>query len=182
MARDHRNEHLEKLFGTVDVPFTEVEVKLPDTVPEAFQMVLNYIYTDRIDCKYWPWWLWKALSDLHFISSVNDQRNDKIVLLMMDIYQLAVQYLIPRLEHVSILYLECKISKSNVLDALFYADKMKWVFRMIVISLVWINHIAVSDWHRSRTTVSHSSSKRRTSTISSCQTRFVRWKSRWWWR
>lgn len=43
---------------------------------------------------------------------------------MMDIYQLAVQYLIPRLEQVSIQYLEFKISKTNVLDALFYADKM----------------------------------------------------------
>lgn len=44
----------------------------------------------------------------------------------MDIYQLAVQYLIPRLEHVSIQYLELKISKTNVLDALYYADKMKY--------------------------------------------------------
>lgn len=57
--------------------------------------------------------------------SVSDQSNNKVVLLMMDIYQLAVQYLIPRLENVSIQYLEFKISKSNVLDALYYADKMK---------------------------------------------------------
>lgn len=46
---------------------------------------------------------------------------------MMDIYQLAVHYLIPRLENVSIQYLEFKISKTNVLDALYYADKMKYV-------------------------------------------------------
>lgn len=46
---------------------------------------------------------------------------------MMDIYQLAVQYLIPRLEQVSIQYLEFKISKTNVLEALFYADKVKYV-------------------------------------------------------
>jgi hypothetical protein len=34
------------------VPFKELpllEVRLPDAVPEAFDMVLNYIYTDRID-------------------------------------------------------------------------------------------------------------------------------------
>lgn len=48
---------------------------------------------------------------------------------MMDIYQLAVQYLIPRLEQVSIQYLEFKISKTNVLDALYYADKMKYIFQ-----------------------------------------------------
>lgn len=57
--------------------------------------------------------------------TVKDQLSSKVVLLMMDIYQLAVQYLIPRLEQVSIQYLEFKISKTNVLDALFYADKMK---------------------------------------------------------
>lgn len=45
---------------------------------------------------------------------------------MMDIYQLAVQYLIPRLEQVCIQYLEFKISKQNVLDALFNADKMRY--------------------------------------------------------
>lgn len=44
----------------------------------------------------------------------------------MDIYQLAVQYLIPRLEQVCIQYLEFKISKQNVLDALFNADKMRY--------------------------------------------------------
>lgn len=43
----------------------------------------------------------------------------------MDIFQLAVQYFITRLENVSIQYLELKISKSNVLDAYYYADKMK---------------------------------------------------------
>lgn len=50
----------------------------------------------------------------------------------MDIFQLAVLYLITRLENVSIHYLELKISKSNVLDALYYADKMKWVITSTV--------------------------------------------------
>lgn len=52
-----------------------LEVKLQDAVPEAFEMVLNYIYTDRIDpsrCK-------------------KDQNPNKIVLIMMDVYRLAVQ-------------------------------------------------------------------------------------------
>lgn len=124
------NQHLENLFGTIDVPFNDrpiLEVRIPDAVPEAFEKVLNYIYTDRIDCKCEaPHRLPRQNSSnrLHW-STVSDESNNKVVLLMMDIYQLAVQYLIPRLEHVSIQYLELKISKSNVLDALYYADKMK---------------------------------------------------------
>lgn len=38
----------------MEEPFSDrpvFEVKLPDANPEAFEMVLNYIYTDRIDCK-----------------------------------------------------------------------------------------------------------------------------------
>lgn len=49
------NQHLENLFGTIDVPFNDrpiLEVRIPDAVPEAFEKVLNYIYTDRIDCKF----------------------------------------------------------------------------------------------------------------------------------
>jgi len=41
-----------QLFGTTQVPFKDLpllEVQLRDAVPEAFDMVLNYIYTDRID-------------------------------------------------------------------------------------------------------------------------------------
>ena len=52
-----------------------LEVVLPDAVPEAFRMVLSYIYTDRIDptrCKAEP-------------------SSNKVVLLMMDVYRLAVQ-------------------------------------------------------------------------------------------
>lgn len=53
-ARETMNQHLENLFGTIDVPFNDrpiLEVRIPDAVPEAFEKVLNYIYTDRIDCK-----------------------------------------------------------------------------------------------------------------------------------
>lgn len=41
-----------QLFGTTDVPFKDLpllEVRLRDAVPEAFDMVLNYVYTDCID-------------------------------------------------------------------------------------------------------------------------------------
>lgn len=52
------NEHLEKLFGRTDVPFADrpiLEVKIDDALPEAFEKVLHYIYTDRIDCKLNPY-------------------------------------------------------------------------------------------------------------------------------
>ena len=53
-ARDARNQYLKKLYGTVDVAFTDrpmLEVRLINATPEAFEIILNYIYTDRIDCK-----------------------------------------------------------------------------------------------------------------------------------
>lgn len=56
-ARETMNEHLEKLFGTTDVPFSDrpiLDVQIPDALPEAFEKVLHYIYTDRIDCKSTP--------------------------------------------------------------------------------------------------------------------------------
>lgn len=104
-ARDARNQHFEKIFGTTEVPFSErpmLEVSLPNVQPEAFEMVLHYIYTDRIEFK---------------------ETTTKTVLLMM-VYQLAVEFLIPRLEQLCVQYLEYKIAKDNVLDALFNADRM----------------------------------------------------------
>ena len=57
---------------------------------------------------------------------------------MMDIYQMAVLFLIPRLEQVCIQYLEFKISKQNVLDALYNADKMKYVHFIEIKAVVGI--------------------------------------------
>lgn len=45
---------MEQVFGTKEVPFAErgmLEVRLPEAVPDAFDMVMNYVYTDRIHCK-----------------------------------------------------------------------------------------------------------------------------------
>ncbi len=41
----------------------------------------------------------------------------------MDVYQLATQFFIPRLETLCLQYLEFKISKNNVLDALYNSDQ-----------------------------------------------------------
>lgn len=49
------NDYLEKQLGVTDIPLSEqptmLDVKIPDALPEAFEKVLNYIYTDRIDCE-----------------------------------------------------------------------------------------------------------------------------------
>lgn len=49
------NDYLEKQLGTTDIPLSDqpamLDVKIPDALPEAFEKVLHYIYTDRIDCK-----------------------------------------------------------------------------------------------------------------------------------
>lgn len=49
MARADQNIQSEKLLGATGRPM--LEVKLPTAEPEAFEMILNYIYTDKIDCK-----------------------------------------------------------------------------------------------------------------------------------
>lgn len=107
-AKESRNQHFEKLFGTTEVPFSaetpQLEVKLPNIQPDAFEMVLSYIYTDIIDFK--------------------DPFNKKIVVLMMQVYLLSQQFNIPRLEQLCVQYLEFKIAKTNVLEALFNSDKM----------------------------------------------------------
>lgn len=64
-------ETLEGISG----PFPVLQVKQVDAVPEAFQIVLSYIYTDKIDPSPYK----------------KDPDPNKIVLIMMDVYRLAVQ-------------------------------------------------------------------------------------------
>lgn len=89
------------------------QVKLLDAVPEAFRMVLNYIYTDRIDPT-------KTGSE--------DPYSNRIVLLMMDVYRLAVQFHMKRLEQLCVQYLENTISLRNVLESLHNASQLRLDF------------------------------------------------------
>ncbi|XP_018049546.1 PREDICTED: leucine-zipper-like transcriptional regulator 1 isoform X2 [Atta colombica] len=103
----------------IDVPTNEsslLEVKLKDAVPEAFKMVLNYIYTDRIDPT-------KRLDD-----KIEDPQSNRIVLLMIDVYRLAEQFHMKRLEQLCVNYLEATISHTNVLEALCNAVHLKLYF------------------------------------------------------
>lgn len=117
-AKDNRDRHLEELFGTVDVPFTDLpllEVKLPDANPEAFEMVLNYIYMDCID-------------PTKRAQEGESPHSNRIVLLMMDVYRLAVQFEMARLEHLCVQYLNATICLNNVLVALHNADSLQLTF------------------------------------------------------
>lgn len=115
-SRERRDKHLEEVYGTVDVPIKDMpllEVKLEDAVPEAFEMVLNYIYTDRIDPT-------KRTDD--------PEPGNRIVLLMMDVYRLAVQFHMACLEQLCVHYLEATITHANVLEALHNAAHLKLYF------------------------------------------------------
>nr|CAH7718604.1 unnamed protein product [Callosobruchus chinensis] len=117
-AKENRDKHLERLFGTTLVPFTDIphlEVKLPDADPEAFEMVLNYIYMDCID-------------PTKKAKEGEDPFSNRIVLRMMDVYRLAVQFNMVRLEHLCVQYLNATICLKNVLVALRNADQLQLDF------------------------------------------------------
>lgn len=59
----------------------------------------------------------------------------------MDVYQLATQFFIPRLEQLCVQYLEFKIAKNNVLDALFNSDRMN----LSLIKDYCLNYIVKED-------------------------------------
>lgn len=117
-AIEARNSHLERLFGTTDVSFSDLpllEVKLKDANPEAFEMVLNYIYMDCID-------------PTKKAKKGEDPFSNRIVLLMMDVYRLAVKFEMARLEQLCVQYLNATICLNNVLEALHNADKLRLDF------------------------------------------------------
>jgi len=87
-------------------------VPLPDAVPEAFQLVLSYIYTDRI----------------HPTQGGHDPGSNHVILLMMEVYRLALQFQMVRLEQLCVNYLEVSISHRNVLTALQNAALLNLAF------------------------------------------------------
>ncbi|CAH0765579.1 unnamed protein product [Bemisia tabaci] len=114
-AKNLRDKQLEKVHGTneilaADIP--KLQVHLKKAVPEAFEMVLNYIYTDCIDPT----------------EKIKDPVCNRIVLLMMDVYQLAVQLDMKRLEQLCVQYLETTINHQNVLEALHNASLLNLCF------------------------------------------------------
>ncbi|XP_050668397.1 leucine-zipper-like transcriptional regulator 1 homolog isoform X2 [Leptidea sinapis] len=81
-------------------------VTLPEATPEAFQMVLNYIYTDRIDPT----------------EKDEDPASPATILLVMEVLRLALRLNIPRLRGLCARYLRANLGYENVLQALHAAD------------------------------------------------------------
>lgn len=89
-----------------------LKVVIPDAVPKAFEMVLSYIYTDRI----------------HPTQKGQEPSSNEVILLMMDVYRLSVQFNMTRLEQLCINYLEACIGHKNVLVALQNTARLKLDF------------------------------------------------------
>ncbi|XP_020285285.1 leucine-zipper-like transcriptional regulator 1 isoform X2 [Pseudomyrmex gracilis] len=118
-AREKRDLYLEEVYGTVDVPVKDLpllEVTLKDPAPEPFELVLRYIYTDRID------------PTETLIDNTENSQSNRIVRLMMDVYRIAVGFNMKRLELLCVNYLEATITHTNVLEALRNAVELKLYF------------------------------------------------------
>lgn len=89
-----------------------IQVILPEANPTALKLVLSYIYTDKI------------------LPTKEGQvfNSNEVILLMMDVYRLALQFRMLRLEQLCVQYLETCIGLKNVLVALQNASKMNLDF------------------------------------------------------
>jgi len=116
-AKAGRDAHLSKLFEADSRPTQRdcpvLEVKLVEAEPAAFRMVLDFIYTDQIDPT-------KGFRERH--------QSNEVVLSMMQVYMLAVQFHMKRLENLCINYLEASVNHKNVLVALKNASQLKLFF------------------------------------------------------
>ncbi|PAA55362.1 hypothetical protein BOX15_Mlig010006g2, partial [Macrostomum lignano] len=75
-----------------------LRVRLPETDPTAFRLILSFVYTDQ----------------LQPVENAEDMQNTATILLMMQVYQLALQFQMSRLQHVVTQYLESCINDRNV--------------------------------------------------------------------
>lgn len=120
-AREARAAHLHSLFGAQSPPDHRpsqrdcpvLEVRLAEAEPAAFRMVVDFIYTDQIDPT-------AGVRERH--------ATDEVVLSMMQVFMLAVQFQMRRLESLCIDYLETSVNHRNVLVALKNATSLKLYF------------------------------------------------------
>ena len=132
-AKAGRDAHLSKLFlGDArptqrDCPV--LEVRLPEADPDAFKMVLDFIYTDQIDptrgCRERHQSSEVMLSMMQVITRCHDMSEARVKIIFFQVYMLAVQFHMKRLENLCINYLESSINHRNVLIALKNADQLK---------------------------------------------------------
>ncbi|CAG4932359.1 unnamed protein product [Colias eurytheme] len=98
-------EEAEEEFSYKSRP--QLTVLLPEATPEAFRMVLNYIYTDRIDPT----------------EKDEDPASPATILLVMEVLRLALRLSIPRLRGLCARFLRANLCYGNVLPALHAAHQ-----------------------------------------------------------
>ncbi|KAL4703511.1 hypothetical protein ACJJTC_018095 [Scirpophaga incertulas] len=100
---DAGEEEASEVYSYKETP--RLVINLPEAKPEAFNMVLNYIYTDRIDPT----------------EKDEDPASPATILLVMEVLRLALRLNIPRLRGLCARYLRANLCYSNVLPALHAA-------------------------------------------------------------
>ncbi|RUS77857.1 hypothetical protein EGW08_014370, partial [Elysia chlorotica] len=93
-----------------------LEVFLPDKSPRAFEMILSYIYTDKIQ---------PSIKGEDLFSLPN---NNEVILAMMEVYRLSLQLQMGRLQHLCVQFLEASIGVKSVLFALQNAALLQLEF------------------------------------------------------
>ncbi|CAB3245758.1 unnamed protein product [Arctia plantaginis] len=96
-------ENASEVYSYTATP--QLTVLLPEATPEAFNMVLNYIYMDRIDPT----------------EKDEDPASPATVLLVLEVLRLALRLNIPRLRGLCARYLRANLCYGNVLHALHAA-------------------------------------------------------------
>nr|XP_054748886.1 leucine-zipper-like transcriptional regulator 1 [Lytechinus pictus] len=88
------------------------QVHVIDARPEAFEVLLWFLYTDKVDSKLQGF----------------DDRNTDFLLLLMDVYRLSKQFSLRKLEYMCVHYLWVSIGHCNVLQVLQYSDRLQLDF------------------------------------------------------
>ncbi|XP_047524556.1 leucine-zipper-like transcriptional regulator 1 homolog isoform X1 [Pieris napi] len=115
IARESREELLRRIEAGEEEPTEQFSyksqpqlvVRLPEATPEAFRMILNYIYTDKIDPT----------------EKDEDPASPATMLLVMEVLRLALRLKIPRLRGLCARYLRANLCYGNVLQALHAAHQ-----------------------------------------------------------
>ncbi|XP_050307728.1 leucine-zipper-like transcriptional regulator 1 [Anthonomus grandis grandis] len=113
-----------------------MEVFLPHANSDAFKMVLDYIYTDRIDPS-------------KYVTKGGPDQEKTILIRIMDVYQLAEEFEMTRLEFLCVQFLNTTICLNNIVEALKNADKLNLEFikeqcLRFIVKETNFNHIIMS--------------------------------------
>jgi len=81
-----------------------IEIKLADERSDALRIVLEFLYTDRI------------------ISLEGKENELETIKLIVDVYKLAVQFMLPKLKKICENFVDSSVTCSNVLSVLRYVN------------------------------------------------------------